>query len=48
MQLEELREFRNQVRVESSSDKAKTKENIGTPKIPQYTPLNTNRGRILD
>ncbi|XP_068490511.1 uncharacterized protein [Phaseolus vulgaris] len=57
MQMEELREFRNQVRVDGGEKKVIERENIPVArrareefrsrKFQQYTPLNTNRARIL-
>jgi len=59
MELEELRQFRNQARPYNNSDKAKGKERNNsshfpkqrearTPKFSQYTPLNEDMGRILE
>jgi len=59
MQLEELREFRNQARAEVSGEKKDKKERPGRsgrgdpkrdnrgPRFLRYTPLNVNRGKIL-
>jgi len=59
MQLEELREFRNQARAEASREKSKDekdrprgdrgKDNRDRgSRFSRYTPLTTERGRILD
>jgi len=60
VQLEELREFRSQVRVESSQEKAKLRDNrspilpyvksreVRPPRFPQYTSLNANQGQIIE
>ncbi|XP_068491909.1 uncharacterized protein [Phaseolus vulgaris] len=57
MQMEELREFRNQVRVDGGEKMVIERENIPVArrvreefksrKFQQYTPLNTNRTRVL-
>jgi len=64
MELEEIREFRNQARAEASGDKNKEEKDLqGRPsqrndrhrdnwdrpiRFSRYTPLTTERGRILD
>jgi len=58
MQLEELREFRNQAQIGENAEKGKGKEKNNAhqfkqrehkpPKFAYYTPLNANRGRILE
>jgi len=58
MQLEELREFRNQTQAEENMSKGKGKERSHVqqfkqreprpPKFTHYTPLKVNRGRILE
>jgi len=60
MQLEELREFQNQVRVEPQGEKVRVKDKQAppppfkrpkearTPRLSSYTSLNTNRGQILE
>ncbi|XP_068497948.1 uncharacterized protein [Phaseolus vulgaris] len=57
MQMEELREFRNQVRVDGGEKRVierehppvarRAQEEFRSRKFQQYTPLNTNRARIL-
>ena len=57
MQMEELREFRNQVRVDGGEKRVierehppvarRAREEFRSRKFQQYTPLNTNRARIL-
>ncbi|XP_068483271.1 uncharacterized protein [Phaseolus vulgaris] len=57
MQMEELREFRNQVRVDGGEKRVterehppvarRAREEFRARKFQQYTPLNTNRARIL-
>ena len=63
MQLEELREFRNQARAEAGGERKEEKDRQGRPmqkndrrrenrdrpiRFSRYTPLTTQRGRILD
>jgi len=63
MQLEELREFRNQARAEADGERKEEKDRQGRPmqkndrrrenrdrpiRFSRYTPLTTERGRILD
>jgi len=56
MQLEELKEFRNQVRVEENpvkrNDRTAIRNGQGkdfeAPKFSKYTTLNTRRARILE
>jgi len=58
MQLEELREFRNQAQIGENAEKGKGKEKNNAqqfkqrehkpPRFAYYTPLNANRGRILE
>jgi len=57
MQMEELREFRNQVRIDGGEKKVveresgpmarRAREEFRSRKFQQYTPLNTNRTRVL-
>jgi len=57
MQMEELREFCNQARADGSEKKGmeresgpiarKAREEFRSRKFQQYTPLNTNRARVL-
>jgi len=59
MQLEEVREFKNRLRVDSFQEKVKPRENRHPPltyvktrevrmsRFQQYTPLTINRGQIL-
>ena len=57
MQMEELREFRNQVRVDGGEKRGmeresgpmvrRVREEFRSRKFQQYTPLNTNRARVL-
>jgi len=63
MELEELREFRNQARAEAGGERKEEKNRQARPiqktdqrwenrdrpiRFPRYTPLTTERGRILD
>jgi len=58
MQLEELREFRSQAQVGENVERGKGKEKNNSqqfkqrepkpPRFAYYTPLNANRGRILE
>ncbi|XP_068482612.1 uncharacterized protein [Phaseolus vulgaris] len=57
MQMEELREFRNRVRIDGSERKQtekdsrpmvrRAREEFRSRRFQQYTPLNTNRARVL-
>ncbi|XP_068483323.1 uncharacterized protein [Phaseolus vulgaris] len=57
MQMEELREFRNQARIDGSEKKVieresgpmvrRAREEFRSRKFQQYTPLNANRARVL-